>query len=65
VLDQLTEIRAAQDRQATAAEEDRELLRESIAWTIDAFKATGSSQPLPRVPASLNLAAAQNEASRQ
>lgn len=65
VLDQLAEIRAAQDKQATDAEYDRELLRESIAWTIDAFRATSTSQPLPRVPPSLNLAAAQNEASRQ
>ena len=65
VLDQLAEIRAAQDDQATKANDDRELMRDSIAWTIDAFDATSKGQPLPSVPASLNLAAAIHEAERQ
>ena len=65
VLDQLAEIRAAQDDQATKADDDRELMRDSIAWTIDAFDATSKGQPLPPVPASLNLAAAIHEAERQ
>ncbi len=65
VLDQLAEIRAAQDDQATKADDDRELMRDSIAWTIDAFDASSKGQPLPPVPASLNLAAAIHEAERQ
>lgn len=65
VLDQLAEIRAAQDDQAAKADDDRELMRDSIAWTIDAFDATSKGQQLPPVPASLNLAAAIHEAERQ
>lgn len=37
------------------------LQRESIAWTIDSFKAQRDGLPLPDVPPSMKLAAAQSE----
>jgi hypothetical protein len=64
VTDQLAEIRAAQVEADERDAKQEQLLRDSIAWMIDANRALASDAPMPKVPASLNLAKAQAEAAQ-